>query len=184
MGLFQLPFICKHSYHYSLFKSTILWIFLSLTYAGRSGSLWPSGKITRPKNAPFAPHSTIRRYDPPVDLGICYQQVPSIKISLFVEAETCRQGPRRPPVWPSRPLQLSLSPLSPPEGEFPPATPSGGRQASRQAIPLLQPCHAACIFPFRAQARASPALSSAPGPAPPLLILARCFLLRDLRGRR
>ncbi|MBU0653099.1 MAG: WYL domain-containing protein [Proteobacteria bacterium] len=35
-------------------------------------------------------------------------------------------------------------------------------QASRQGIPLLQPCHAACIFPFRAQARASPAISAAP----------------------
>jgi hypothetical protein len=76
------------------------------------------------------------------------------------------------------PCSFLSPPCHPPKGEFPPTTPSGGRQAARQGIPLLQPCHAACIFPFRTRARASPALSSAPGPAPPLLILARCFLSR------
>ena len=74
------------------------------------------------------------------------------------------------------PCTFPLSPLSSPGGGFPPATPSGGRQGPRQGIPLLQPCHGPCIFPFRAQARASPVLSAAPGPAPPLLILARCFI--------
>jgi len=37
-----------------------------------------------------------------------------------------------------------------------------GRQAPRQGIPLLQPCHGACISPCRAQASATLSTSSAP----------------------
>ena len=75
-------------------------------------------------------------------------------------------------------MHFPAPPLHPPEGEFPPATPSGGRQAARQGIPLLQPCHAACIFPSAlGQGRRRP-FPLPQGPAPPLLILARCFLSR------
>jgi len=89
-----------------------------------------------------------------------------------------RQGSRRPLAWASRPLHLSRSPLSPPAGEFPPATPSGGRQAARQGIPLLQPCHAACIFPSALRQGRRRPFPLPQGSAPPLLILARYFIPR------
>ncbi len=40
---------------------------------------------------------------------------------------------------PSRPLQLSRSPLSPPEGEFPPTTPSGGSRGRARAFLCSSP---------------------------------------------
>jgi len=87
------------------------------------------------------------------------------------------QGPRRPPGGRHVPCSFPAPPFLPPGG-IPARHPIRRKQAARQGIPLLQPCHAACIFPVRARARALPALSSAPGPAPPLLFLARCFLFQ------
>ena len=57
----------------------------------------------------------------------------------------------------------------------PPHQAEAGAAPGHSSAPALsRPLHS----PFRARARASPALSSAPGPAPSLLILARCFLSR------
>ncbi len=72
---------------------------------------------------------------------------------------------------------LSLSWLACSEGVSrpPPHQAVAGAAPGHSSAPALsRPLHS----PFRARARASPALSSAPGPAPPLLILARCFLSR------
>ena len=79
---------------------------------------------------------------------------------------------------PSRPLQLSLSPLSSPGGGIPAHHPIRRKQGPRQGIPLLQPCHGPCIFPSAlGQGRRRP-FPLPQGAAPPLLILVRCFLFR------
>ena len=51
------------------------------------------------------------------------------------------KGSRRPPDgWPSRPLHLSLSPLHPPEGEFPTTRPSRARDHASPG----RVCHVPC----------------------------------------
>ena len=75
---------------------------------------------------------------------------------------------------------LAFFPLPPvsPEGGIPARHPIRRKQGPRQGIPLLQPCHGHCILPSAlGQGRRRP-FPLPQGPAPPLLILARCFLSR------
>ena len=81
--------------------------------------------------------------------------------------------------WPSRPLQLSLSPLSPPRGNSrPPPHQAVGRRRAR-AFLCTSPVTRPASFPSAlGQGRRRP-FPLPQGPAPPLLILARCFLSRS-----
>ena len=89
-----------------------------------------------------------------------------------------RQGSRRPPGGRHVPCSFSLSPLSSPGEGFPTRHPIRRYQGPRQGIPLLQPCHGPCILPSAlGQGRRRP-FPLPQGPAPPLLILARCFLFQ------
>jgi len=74
------------------------------------------------------------------------------------------------------PCVFPVSPLSSPGGGIPARHPIRRKQGPRQGIPLLQPCHGPCILPSAlGQGRRRP-FPLPQGPAPPLLILARCFL--------
>ena len=79
---------------------------------------------------------------------------------------------------PSRPLQLSRSPLSPPEGEFPPSTPSGGSRGRARAFLCSSPVTAPAFSLPRSGKGGCRPFPLPQGPAPPLLILARCFISR------
>ena len=79
---------------------------------------------------------------------------------------------------PSRPLQLSRSPLSPPEGEFPPTTPSGGSRGRARAFLCSSPVTAPAFSLPRSGKGGCRPFPLPQGPAPPLLILARCFISR------
>ena len=90
-----------------------------------------------------------------------------------------RQGPRRPPGGRHVPCSFSLSPLSPPKGEFPPATPSGGSRRRARAFLCSSPVTPPASFPSAlGQGRRRP-FPLPQGSAPPLLILARCFISRQ-----
>ena len=70
------------------------------------------------------------------------------------------------------------SPPCLPRRGIPARHPIRRKQGPRQGIPLLQPCHGPCIFPSAlGQGRRRP-FPLPQGPAPSLLILARCFISR------
>ena len=94
--------------------------------------------------------------------------------------EGMRVGKGRAGHWSVRhvPCSFSRSPLTSPGGGIPARHPIRRKQGPRQGIPLLQPCHGPCILPSALRQGRRRPFPLPQGPAPPLLILARCFISR------